>query len=165
MKCENGAPPEQPPSFLGFGIPWGVERLSRVGCEEGLRRVYLHGIDPAVVAQYGLTAVATPEEADVAIVRTVTPFETLHPGYVFGLMQHEGNLALEDGNADDELIQHVSAQVPTIVTGYLDRPAILPSLQDKVGRAPRQLRRERHRVVRRVVGQGQRGTERRVGRA
>ncbi|ATB36591.1 beta-hexosaminidase [Cystobacter fuscus] len=98
-----------------------------------IRKVYLHGIDGAVAAGYGLTVVNTPEEADVAIIRTVTPFETLHPQYVFGLRQHEGNLAFEDGNADYEVIKRVSARVPTIVTVYLDRPAILTNVKDKVG--------------------------------
>ncbi|WNG24377.1 glycoside hydrolase family 3 protein [Cystobacter fuscus] len=97
-----------------------------------IRKVYLHGIEGAVAAGYGLTVVDTPEEADVAILRTVTPFETLHPQYVFGLRQHEGNLAFEEGNADHEAIQRVSAQVPTIVTVYLDRPAILTNVKDKV---------------------------------
>ena len=38
-----------------------------------------------------------PAQADVAIVRLDAPFETLHPGYVFGAMQHEGSLALPRG--------------------------------------------------------------------
>ncbi|WNG14889.1 glycoside hydrolase family 3 N-terminal domain-containing protein [Cystobacter fuscus] len=97
-----------------------------------IRKVYLHGIEGAVAASYGLTVVNTPEEADVAIMRTVTPFETLHPQYVFGLRQHEGNLSFEAGNADYEAIQRVSARVPTIVTVYLDRPAILTNVKDKV---------------------------------
>ncbi|OJH37584.1 glycoside hydrolase family 3 protein [Cystobacter ferrugineus] len=97
-----------------------------------VRKVYLHGIEGAVAAGYGLTVVDTPEEADVAIMRTVTPFETLHPQYVFGLRQHEGNLSFEEGNADYEAIKRVSAQVPTIVTVYLDRPAILTNVKDKV---------------------------------
>ncbi|WNG47208.1 glycoside hydrolase family 3 protein [Archangium minus] len=97
-----------------------------------IRKVYLHGIDGAVAATYGLTVVSTPEEADVAIMRTVAPFETLHPQYMFGQWQHEGNLAFEDGNADYEAIKRVSAKVPTIVTVYLDRPAILTNVKDKV---------------------------------
>ncbi|WNG36808.1 glycoside hydrolase family 3 protein [Archangium violaceum] len=97
-----------------------------------IRKVYLHGIDGAVAATYGLTVVSTPEEADVAIMRTVAPFETLHPQYMFGQWQHEGNLAFEDGNADYEAIKRVSAKVPTIVTVYLDRPAILKNVKDKV---------------------------------
>ena len=97
-----------------------------------LRKVYLRGIDGAVAARYGLTVVTTPEEADVAILRTATPFETLHPQYVFGVWHHEGNLAFEDGNADYEEIKRVSAKVPTVVTVCLDRPAILTNVKDKV---------------------------------
>ena len=40
-------------------------------------------------------------------------------------MQHEGSLAFRDGDADYEAFKRVSAIVPTIVTVYLDRPAIL----------------------------------------
>ena len=38
----------------------------------------------------------------VAIVRLEAPFETLHPGYMFGAMQHEGNLGFRDGDAEYE---------------------------------------------------------------
>ena len=94
-------------------------------------RVYLHKIDPAVAARYGFTVVSDPALADVAIVRTAAPFETLHPGYVFGAMQHEGDLGFRDGHPDYEVIKRVSAAVPTIVTVYLDRPAILTALRGK----------------------------------
>lgn len=97
------------------------------------RKVYLHGIDGAVAARYGLTVVSTPEEADVALLRVAAPFQVLHPQYVFGLRQHEGSLAFEEGSADLELIRSVSAKVPTVVTVYLDRPAILTNVKDGVG--------------------------------
>ena len=63
--------------------------------------------------------------------RLHAPSETLHPGYVFGAMQHEGSLAFRDGDADYEAFKRVSAAVPTIVTVYLDRPAILTPLRDR----------------------------------
>jgi beta-glucosidase len=94
-------------------------------------RVFLYRIDPAVAARYGLTVVSDPAQADVAIVRADAPFETLHPGFVFGAMQHEGNLGFNDGNADYEAIKRASAVVPTIVTVYLDRPAILTAVRDR----------------------------------
>jgi beta-glucosidase len=93
-------------------------------------RVYLHGIAPDAVAREGWTIVAEPTQADVAIMRLGAPFETLHPGYVFGAMQHEGSLAYRDGDSEYEAFKRVSAQVPTIVTVYLDRPAILTPLRD-----------------------------------
>jgi beta-glucosidase len=95
------------------------------------KRVYLHHVDPKVASQYGWTVVAEPAQADVAIVRTSAPFETLHPAYVFGAMQHEGNLGFRDGDPEYETIKRISAAVPTIVTVYLDRPAILTSVKDK----------------------------------
>jgi beta-glucosidase len=46
-------------------------------------------------------------------------------------MQHEGDLSFKDGNDEYELIKKTSAVVPTIVTVYLDRPAILSNIIDK----------------------------------
>ncbi|MRW92063.1 glycoside hydrolase family 3 protein [Duganella sp. FT80W] len=95
------------------------------------RRVYLHGIDPAIAAGYGFTVVDTPEQAELAIIRAATPFEPLHPRYIFGTLTHEGTLAYADGNADYEAIKRASAVVPTIVTVNLERPAILTNVVDK----------------------------------
>ena len=95
------------------------------------RRVYLHKIDPMLAASYGWRVVSDPAQADVAIMRLDAPFETLHPGWVFGAMQHEGNLGFKDGDADFEQFKAVSAKVPTIVTVYLDRPAILTPLKER----------------------------------
>jgi beta-glucosidase len=97
------------------------------------RKVWLHGIDAGVAARYGYTAVATPEQADLAIIRAAAPFEMLHPRYIFGLMQHEGSLAFADGNPDYEAIKRAGARVPTIVTVNLERPAILSNVVDKAG--------------------------------
>lgn len=95
------------------------------------KKVYLYGIDATVAASYGLTVVATPAEADVAIIRASTPYEVLHPTYIFGLLEHEGTLVFKDGNAEYEAIKVASAVVPTIVTVYLERPAILTNIVDK----------------------------------
>jgi len=95
------------------------------------KRVFLHGVDSATAARYGFTVVADLSKADLAIVRTDAPFQTLHPNYVFGAMQHEGDLGFRDGNAEFEEIKRITAAVPTIVTVYLDRPAILTGLKDR----------------------------------
>jgi beta-glucosidase len=93
-------------------------------------RVYLHGIAPQAVAHEGWLVVDDPRQAEVAIVRLNSPFEMLHPGYVFGARQHEGSLAFRDGDPDYEAFKQASAVVPTIVTVYLDRPAILTPVRD-----------------------------------
>ena len=94
-------------------------------------RVYLRGVSPEVATQRGWTVVTDPKQADVAIVRLTAPFETLHPQYVFGAMQHEGNLAFRDGESEYEAFKQVSSVVPTVVTVYLDRPAILAPLKER----------------------------------
>ena len=94
-------------------------------------RVYVHGIAPDAVTHEGWTVVSDPKQADVAIVRLSAPFERLHPQYVFGQFFHEGSLAFRDGDPDYEAFKTASAVVPTIVTVYLDRPAILTPLKDQ----------------------------------
>ena len=94
------------------------------------KRVYLHGVDSAVAASYGFTVVGDLSQADIAIVRTVAPFQTLHPNYMFGAMQHEGDLGFEKDNKEFKEIERIMAAVPTIVTVYLDRPAILTPLKE-----------------------------------
>jgi len=94
-------------------------------------RVYVRGISPDAVTQRGWTVVTDPKEADVALMRLTAPFETLHPGYIFGAMQHEGDLSFRDGDPDYEAFKQVSASVPTVVTVYLDRPAILTPLKER----------------------------------
>ena len=93
-------------------------------------RVYLHGIAADAATAEGWTVVDDPKNADVAIMRLAAPHENLHPGYVFGAMQHEGSLAFRDGDPEYEAFKQVSAIVPTVVTVYLDRPAILTPIRD-----------------------------------
>ena len=94
-------------------------------------KVYLKGIDAAAAQAAGLVVVDAPEKADVAIVRTGTPHQMLHPNYLFGMMQHEGDLDFKDGDAEFEAIKATSAKVPTIVSVFLDRPAILTGVKDR----------------------------------
>jgi len=99
--------------------------------KSGALRVYAVGVDTAAVRRAGWSVASDPTQADVAVVRLVAPFETLHSQYVFGAMQHEGSLDFHPGDkAYDELVR-VSALVPTVATVYLDRPAILTPLKGK----------------------------------
>jgi beta-glucosidase len=94
------------------------------------KKVFLYGVDPQVASRYGFTVVPDVSQADVAIVRTTAPFQTLHPQYMFGSMQHEGDLGFQSADTTFARIKQIGAAVPTIVTVYLDRPAILGSLRD-----------------------------------
>jgi len=97
------------------------------------RKVWLFGIDAEAARAAGFTVVATPGEASFAIVRVSTPFETLHPHYFFGAIQHEGRLDFRDGDAGYEAIKRASAKVPTVVAVDMDRPAILTNVRAKAG--------------------------------
>ena len=108
----------------------GLLPLGATG-RSGALRVYLVGVDSVAARRMGWTVVSDPAQADVAIVRLAAPYETLHPGYVFGAMQHEGSLAFRDGDSTYEAFKRVSAAVPTVVTVYLDRPAILAPLKGR----------------------------------
>jgi len=88
-------------------------------------RLYVEGIDPAVAGEYG-TVVATPAEADYAIVRTRAPFEVR--ATTFENFFHQGSL-----DFTEEAVEHLrslAAAVPTIVDVHLDRPAILTPFVD-----------------------------------
>jgi beta-glucosidase len=98
---------------------------------KGAKRVYLHGVAADAATRAGLTVVTDLAQADVAIVRLSAPFERLHPQYVFGQFLHEGSLGFRDGDADYEEFKRVSAVVPTIVTVFLDRPAILTPIRER----------------------------------
>lgn len=97
----------------------------------GGKKVWLKGVSVDAARAHGLVPVEDLAQADLAIIRTSTPFETLHPNFVFGAMQHEGDLSFKDGSADYEAIKAASAKVPTIVAVYLDRPAVLTNVRDK----------------------------------
>ena len=99
--------------------------------KNGALRVYVVGVDSAAVRRAGWTVATDASQADVAVVRLAAPYETLHPAYVFGAMQHEGSLAFRDGDKAFDEFKRVSAIVPTVVTVYLDRPAILTPLRGK----------------------------------
>ena len=83
-------------------------------------RLYVEGIAAGVAAGYG-EVVATPEEADLAVLRIEAPYE--ERGSMFENFFHAGSLAFPA-----ETIAHVrevAAAVPTVVDVFLDRPAIL----------------------------------------
>lgn len=93
-------------------------------------RVYAEGIDPRVLRTW-VTVVATPEEADVAVLRLVAPWEERgEPGELENFF-HAGSL---DFHTEElEHIRAIAAIVPTVVDVYLDRPAIIAPFVDDIG--------------------------------
>ncbi len=90
--------------------------------------MWLFGVDADAAAAAGSPLWSVFSDADVAIVRVSTPFETPHPNHFFGALQHEGRLDFRDGDPGYEAIKRASAVVPTIVAVDLDRPAILTNV-------------------------------------
>ncbi|WP_158866349.1 glycoside hydrolase family 3 protein [Leifsonia sp. AG29] len=83
-------------------------------------RVYTEGIAPAAVTEYA-EVVASPEEADVAILRIHAPFEQRTEGVEAYF--HAGSLDFPE--EEIARIRRLCETVPTVVQVYLDRPAIL----------------------------------------
>jgi beta-glucosidase len=85
-------------------------------------KIYIENINPAVAAEYGVV-VEDVADADVAILRVNAPFET-GPGF-FSFIHH-GNLAFQG----EELghLQHIMRTKPTVVSIYLDRPAVISEI-------------------------------------
>lgn len=83
-------------------------------------RLYVEGIDAAVAGEYG-TVVATPAEADVAVLRLQAPYDDR--GTVFENMFHSGGLDFSDDVVAH--IRRVAGEAPTIVDVFAERPAIL----------------------------------------
>ncbi|NTF59260.1 glycoside hydrolase family 3 protein [Agrobacterium rhizogenes] len=94
-------------------------------------KLYLYQIDPAVATSRGFKVVATPAEADLAVIRMNAPFQQPHANYFFGSRQQEGDLDFKPGNLELEAFEAASRSVPTIATIYLPRPAILGNLAQK----------------------------------
>jgi beta-glucosidase len=89
-------------------------------------RIYVSHIDPSIAARYA-DVVTDPRKADVAILRLSTPF------YPIGDLPmarsfHHGDLDFKGGALDSVL--QVAHKVPTIVDIYMDRPAVIPEINE-----------------------------------
>jgi beta-glucosidase len=101
----------------------GTMMLPRVGA-----KLFVRGIDTAVVRARGYQPVANASDADVAVLRIKAPYQTLHPTFFFGSFQHEGDLDFKDADTTLAAIKATAARVPTIIVINLDRPAIVTAL-------------------------------------
>lgn len=95
------------------------------------RRVFLHNVNAKAAELAGFVVVNDLKDADLAIVRATAPYERPRSNFFFGARYNEGNLAFKDGNPEYEAVKLASSRVPTIVTVYLDRPAVLTAVKDK----------------------------------
>jgi beta-glucosidase len=89
----------------------------------GRPRLYVEGVDRATAADYA-DVVDSPADAELAILRVAAPYEP-REGFLESMF-HQGSL--EFPPVERERILGVTAQVPTVVDVFLDRPAILTDI-------------------------------------
>ncbi|WKN44971.1 glycoside hydrolase family 3 C-terminal domain-containing protein [Tunicatimonas pelagia] len=88
-------------------------------------RVYAENINPEVLKKYAIP-VATPEEADVAILRLATPFQSRKG--LLDEMFHHGDIDFKEPVKTN--ILNITTVVPTVIDIYLDRAAVIPEIAD-----------------------------------
>ncbi len=91
----------------------------------GRPRLYVRNLDAQVAGQYA-DVVATPAEAELAVVRLDTPWYPVETRNPMARGFHHGDLDFK-GEAKEEILALLRA-VPTIVVIYLDRPAVIPEI-------------------------------------
>lgn len=116
--------------------PYGPpERLTLLQVADGAlpvnegARLYVDGANPEIAAEYG-TVVASPAEADVALVRVNAPWEHRDDLFLEAWF-HQGSLEFPLGEV--ERIRSLAAQVPVILVVNLDRGAILTPFVEMPG--------------------------------
>lgn len=89
-------------------------------------KIYTEGIDKKTASRYA-TVVDNPEAADFSIIRLDAPFEP-REGFVESLFHH-GDLDFK-GEQKKKILDLLEKK-PTIVSIYLDRPAVIPEIAEK----------------------------------
>jgi beta-glucosidase-like glycosyl hydrolase len=87
-------------------------------------RIYAENVSSEVVARHG-TPVERPEDADVAVVRLMAPFEARSDLFLESWF-HQGSLDYPPGLV--ARLQRVAAVCPLVIDVVLDRPAVLTPL-------------------------------------
>ena len=91
----------------------------------GRPKLYIENINPETAAQYG-EVVATPTEADFAILRLNTPYEPPRSNSFLENFFHQGDLDFKEPELSR--ILDIMKAVPTIVDIYLERAAVIPKI-------------------------------------
>jgi beta-glucosidase len=92
---------------------------------QGRPKIFVKNVDAAIAAQYA-EVVATPAEADFAILRLETPWYPAETKIPMAKGFHHGDLDFK-GEAKAEILS-LLASVSTVVTIYIDRPAVIPEI-------------------------------------
>lgn len=90
------------------------------------RRLYVEGIDPEVAAQFG-DVVATPQEADLAVIRLAPPFEPRDDLFLESFF-HQGSLDFRPGVI--ARLSRLAEHAPLVIDVALDRAAVLTPIRE-----------------------------------
>lgn len=94
---------------------------------QGDLKIFVRNVDRATATHYA-EVVNTPAEADVAILRLETPWTPVDSKNHFARSFHHGDLDFK-GQIKSEILD-LLRNVPTIVVLYLDRPAVIPEINE-----------------------------------
>ena len=92
----------------------------------GRPKLYIENIDAEEAAKYG-AVVASPDEADFAILRLDTPYEARDDIFLESFM-HAGDLDFKQPEL--QRILAICRALPTIVAIHLERPAVIPEISE-----------------------------------
>ncbi|WP_460947746.1 glycoside hydrolase family 3 protein [Okibacterium endophyticum] len=90
-----------------------------------LTRVYSSEVSDVALVNAGLVPVATPAEADLALIRRDAPYDP-RDTYMLESSFHAGRLTFTEDEIDE--ITTVAASAPVLAVVHLDRPAVLTPL-------------------------------------
>ena len=93
---------------------------------KGRPKLFVKNIEASVASEFG-ELVATPEQADFAILRLEAPWVPLDTPNFFARGFHHGDLDFK-GEQLGEILD-LMKKAPTIVVIYLDRPAVIPEIK------------------------------------
>ena len=111
----------------------GVAPDSPVLPLSGRPRIYIERIDPETANAYGQVT-THPDEAEWAILRLDTPYQTRDSGNFLERGFHAGDLDFKD-EAKARILA-ITSQRPTIVVMHLDRPAVIPEIAESCAALP-----------------------------
>jgi beta-glucosidase len=92
------------------------------------QKLFIRNIDPSIAAGHGGELAATPEEADVILLRLETPWVPVETKNPFARNFHHGDLDFK-GEAKAEILD-LLRRAPSVVVIHLDRPAVIPEISE-----------------------------------
>ena len=94
----------------------------------GNLKIYVENISKDVAGQYA-TVVDSLNEADIAILRLQTPWEPRNGNFIEAMF-HQGYLDFHEPELSR--ILEIADNKPTVICMYLDRPAVIPEIEQSV---------------------------------